>query len=164
MITAVQRTGPAILSAGGMVIVVMLVLSVADYNATRSLYGQGRANSYIPLADRTACPVVPDTVFCPVEMLNVTEDTDAVAVVVSEESGQMSVVERARIVRVPSEAQVLGLRPAAQLAPKRALRVASRWRRPRPPVEGRSPASRRPVGDRRARPVRRSASRGRGRP
>src|SRR4249919_3559435 len=33
--------------------------------------------------------------------LGITEDTDAVAVVVSEESGQMSVVERARIVRVP---------------------------------------------------------------
>ncbi len=38
--------------------------------------------------------------------LGVTEDTDAVAVVVSEETGQMSVVERARIVRVPSEAQL----------------------------------------------------------
>ena len=36
--------------------------------------------------------------------LGITEDTDAVAIVVSEESGQMSVVERARIVRVPSEA------------------------------------------------------------
>ena len=38
--------------------------------------------------------------------LGITQDTDAVAVVVSEESGQMSVVERARIVRVPSEAQL----------------------------------------------------------
>ncbi|HEY6570082.1 MAG TPA: diadenylate cyclase CdaA [Candidatus Limnocylindrales bacterium] len=38
--------------------------------------------------------------------LGITEDTDAVAVVVSEESGQMSVVERARIVRVPSETQL----------------------------------------------------------
>ena len=38
--------------------------------------------------------------------LGITEDTDAVAVVVSEESGQMSVVERARIVRVPTEAQM----------------------------------------------------------
>lgn len=38
--------------------------------------------------------------------LGITEDTDAVAVVVSEESGQMSVVERARIVRVPSVAQL----------------------------------------------------------
>jgi len=38
--------------------------------------------------------------------LGITEDTDAVAVVVSEENHQMSVVERARIVRVPSEAQL----------------------------------------------------------
>jgi diadenylate cyclase len=38
--------------------------------------------------------------------LGITEDTDAVAVVVSEESGQMSLVERARIVRIPSEAQL----------------------------------------------------------
>jgi diadenylate cyclase len=38
--------------------------------------------------------------------LGITEDTDAVAVVVSEENGQMSVVERARIVRVPTDAQL----------------------------------------------------------
>ncbi|MCJ7711843.1 MAG: diadenylate cyclase CdaA, partial [Chloroflexi bacterium] len=38
--------------------------------------------------------------------LGITEQTDAIAVVVSEENGQMSVVERARIVRVPSEAQL----------------------------------------------------------
>ena len=38
--------------------------------------------------------------------LGITEDTDAVAVVVSEENHQMSVVERARIVRVPSEGQL----------------------------------------------------------
>ncbi len=38
--------------------------------------------------------------------LGITEDTDAVAVVVSEENAQMSVVERARIVRVPTEAQL----------------------------------------------------------
>jgi diadenylate cyclase len=38
--------------------------------------------------------------------LGITEDTDAVAVVVSEESGQMSLVERARIVRIPSESQL----------------------------------------------------------
>ena len=35
MATAVRRTGPAIVSAGGIVVVVMLVLGVADYNATR---------------------------------------------------------------------------------------------------------------------------------
>ena len=39
--------------------------------------------------------------------LGITEETDAVAVVVSEENGQMSVVERARIVRVPTEAQLM---------------------------------------------------------
>src|SRR4051812_37793327 len=68
--------------------------------------------------------------------------------------------------RPPSEAQVLGLRPAAQLLPHlRALRVAPHWRRPRPPLAaGPWPASRRRAGDRRARPVRRSASRGRARP
>ena len=38
--------------------------------------------------------------------LGITEDTDAVVVVVSEESGQMSVVERARIVRIPTDAQL----------------------------------------------------------
>ncbi len=38
--------------------------------------------------------------------LGITEQTDAVAVVVSEESGRMSVVERARIVRVPNEQQL----------------------------------------------------------
>jgi diadenylate cyclase len=38
--------------------------------------------------------------------LGITEDTDAVAIVVSEESGHMSVVERARIVRVPTEVQL----------------------------------------------------------
>jgi diadenylate cyclase len=38
--------------------------------------------------------------------LGITEDTDAVAIVVSEENGQMSLVERARIVRVPTEAQL----------------------------------------------------------
>jgi RND superfamily putative drug exporter len=35
MAIALRRTAPAILSAGGIVVVVMLVLTVADYNATR---------------------------------------------------------------------------------------------------------------------------------
>jgi RND superfamily putative drug exporter len=35
MAIALKRTAPAIVSAGGIVVVVMLVLSVADYNATR---------------------------------------------------------------------------------------------------------------------------------
>ena len=60
--------------------------------------------------------------------------------------------------RPPSEAQVLGLMPAAQLAPQRAFSVASRWPRPRPALAWRGGwiASRRPVGDRRARPAERS--------
>ena len=38
--------------------------------------------------------------------LGITEQTDAVAVVVSEENGSMSLVERARIVRIPTEVQL----------------------------------------------------------
>src|SRR5215212_10455232 len=47
--------------------------------------------------------------------------------------------------RPPSEAQDLGLSPAAQLLPRwRASRVAPRWRRPRPQcAAGAWPASRR---------------------
>ncbi len=58
--------------------------------------------------------------------------------------------------RPPSEAQDLGLSPAAQLLPRlRALRVAPRWRRPRPILSsGPWPASRRRAGDRPARPAR----------
>ena len=62
--------------------------------------------------------------------------------------------------RPPSEAQVLGLMPAAQLAPQRAFSVASRWRRPRPLLMAGLPASRRPVGDTRARPAGRSQAHG----
>jgi diadenylate cyclase len=80
--------------------------------------------------------------------LGITEDTDAVAVVVSEENGQMSVVERARIVRVPSEAQLeralIGLLEAPNVPgrggtggdvrrPGR-LRIARRGRALPPPV------------------------------
>jgi iron complex outermembrane recepter protein len=50
---------------------------VSDYDATRELYGDGRSNSWVALADRTTCPVVPGTIFCPVEMLEVNEDTRA---------------------------------------------------------------------------------------
>jgi diadenylate cyclase len=95
--------------------------------------------------------------------LGITEDTDAVAVVVSEESGQMSVVERARIVRVPTEAQLeralagllethdvrgelggisRGL-PGPRRGSARRLRIAMRTvRRPEPlPAEPRVPQS-----------------------
>jgi diadenylate cyclase len=61
--------------------------------------------------------------------LGITEDTDAVAVVVSEENGQMSVVERARIVRVPTEAQLERALRALLEAPSTA--GIGRPRRPR---------------------------------
>lgn len=70
--------------------------------------------------------------------LGITEDTDAVAVVVSEENGQMSVVERARIVRVPSAAQLERALAALLESPSmpRGFRRAPRWSRrsvrPRP--------------------------------
>jgi putative transposase len=68
--------------------------------------------------------------------------------------------------RPRSEVQDLGLSPAAQLAPQRALRVAPHWRRPRPPAWRPVPwpASRRPAARRCARPARRAPSRARGRP
>ncbi|MEO8019168.1 MAG: TonB-dependent receptor [Pseudomonadota bacterium] len=52
---------------------------VSNYNATRALYGNGRSNSWVALADRTSCPVQPGNggLFCPVEQLDVTEDTNA---------------------------------------------------------------------------------------
>jgi putative transposase len=64
--------------------------------------------------------------------------------------------------RPPSEAQELGLSPAAQLAPQRALRVAPRWRGPRPCRVWSSvpwPANRRPAGGRPARLGRQARSR-----
>ena len=72
--------------------------------------------------------------------LGITEDTDAVAVVVSEESGQMSVVERARIVRVPNEAQLERALLAPAGGPERAGRPRP-WR-----LQGHPSA--RPVPDR----------------
>jgi iron complex outermembrane receptor protein len=49
---------------------------VNNYQATRDLYS-GRSNSWVALPDRTNCPVTTGTLFCPVEQLNVTEDTSA---------------------------------------------------------------------------------------
>ena len=80
--------------------------------------------------------------------LGITEDTDAVAVVVSEESGQMSVVERARIVRVPNEAQLeralLGLLEAPNVPGRPRARPAGGVRRPAGPAACASRAGRRP--------------------
>ena len=50
---------------------------VSNYDATRALYGSGRSNDWVALADRTVCPVQNGGLFCPVEQLHVTEDTDA---------------------------------------------------------------------------------------
>jgi hypothetical protein len=63
--------------------------------------------------------------------------------------------------RPPSEAQVLGLMPAAQLAPQRAFLVASHWRRPRPAwaCSVALLASRRRAGGMRARPAGRARAR-----
>ena len=49
---------------------------VDDYAANRALF-EGHSHDWVPLASRTNCPVVPGTLFCPVEQQNVTEDTDA---------------------------------------------------------------------------------------
>ena len=51
---------------------------VDDYEATKELYGDGRSNSWVALADRAcAVPESPGGMYCPVEMMNVTEDTRA---------------------------------------------------------------------------------------
>ena len=85
--------------------------------------------------------------------LGITEQTDAVVVVVSEENGQISLVERARIVRNLTEA---GLARAIQglLDPAGGRRGAFGWRsaNQRRGLEGRSPTTPR------ARPVRRTAA------
>ena len=88
--------------------------------------------------------------------LGITEQTDAVVVVVSEENGQISLVERARIVRNLTEA---GLARAIQglLDPASEGRGAFGWRTPRPQgLAGRAPRLReigrfvgRPTGQRR---------------
>ncbi len=86
--------------------------------------------------------------------LGITEDTDAITVVVSEESGQMSVVERARILRVPTEAQLvrtltsrletpvptgLGLLSGLGGRTRRRLRGVSRPARSEPPAGSGTP-------------------------
>jgi diadenylate cyclase len=76
--------------------------------------------------------------------LGITEQTDAVAVVVSEESGQMSVVERARIVRVPSEQQleraIASLLQAPSVANRATAGMLDRPRRGRLRIARRTPA------------------------
>jgi TonB-dependent receptor len=51
---------------------------VSNYDATKALYGNGRSNSFVALAERgCADPSSPGGLYCPVEMLTVTEDTRA---------------------------------------------------------------------------------------
>jgi len=54
---------------------------VASYDATRALYGNGRSNSWTALAERACADGLgargPGGLYCPVEMLHVTEDTRA---------------------------------------------------------------------------------------
>ena len=99
--------------------------------------------------------------------LGITEQTDAVVIVVSEENGQISLVERARIVRNLNEAQlarairtllipsgarsVLGIRTGARRAGGRAPRLADLGR-----FVGRSRAGAEPRPDRADRPAKES--------
>jgi len=51
---------------------------VSSYDATRELYGSGRSNSWVALAERAcADDTSPSGLYCPVEALDVTEDTRA---------------------------------------------------------------------------------------
>ena len=91
--------------------------------------------------------------------LGITEQTDAVVVVVSEENGQVSLVERARIVRNLSEAAARLGRSATLLAPDRAAGgrlgpAASAGRRDRRPARRASPISGRLRGTQPAGPTR----------
>ncbi|HEU4600984.1 MAG TPA: TonB-dependent receptor [Steroidobacteraceae bacterium] len=50
---------------------------VKNYQRTIDAFGNGNSNSWVPLAQRTTCPVVQGTVFCPVEQQVISEDVDA---------------------------------------------------------------------------------------
>ncbi|HEY5809344.1 MAG TPA: TonB-dependent receptor, partial [Povalibacter sp.] len=50
---------------------------IDSYQATLDTFGNGRSNSWIPLGERTNCPVETGTVYCPVEMQDITEDINA---------------------------------------------------------------------------------------
>ena len=49
---------------------------VDDYAANIALFG-GHSHDWVPLAERTNCPVTAGTLYCPVEQQQVTEDIDA---------------------------------------------------------------------------------------
>jgi TonB-dependent receptor len=48
-----------------------------NYQRTIDAFGHGNSNSWVPLGSRTNCAVVPGTLFCPVEMQDISEDTSA---------------------------------------------------------------------------------------
>jgi TonB-dependent receptor len=53
---------------------------VENYAKNIALFGDGHSNSWIPLGDRTNCPVDPNSpggLYCPIEQQNVSEDVDA---------------------------------------------------------------------------------------
>jgi diadenylate cyclase len=98
--------------------------------------------------------------------LGITEATDALVVVVSEENGRMSLVERARIVRIGTEAQLARamrdlLQPSATASGRlrgggggtggdggtRRLLARGRVRRPTPPGDSRPERVSDPVDD-----------------
>ena len=91
--------------------------------------------------------------------LGITEQTDAVVIVVSEENGQVSLVERARIVRNLNEAQ-LARAIRSLLAPTAGRRPFGR----RPPGDGTGPGGRAPRLAELSRRVARSRPRRAGRP
>lgn len=61
---------------GGGVFVHPNIEMVRNYQSTIDTFA-GRSNSWVPLADRTNCDVQEGTLFCPVEMQDVSEDVDA---------------------------------------------------------------------------------------
>lgn len=62
--------------SGGTFVVPSFAL-IDNYARTIETFGNGNSNTWVPLGMRTNCPVVPGTLFCPVEMQNVSEDTSA---------------------------------------------------------------------------------------
>jgi iron complex outermembrane recepter protein len=54
------------------------IATVADYNATKTLYGGGNSNSWVALGARGCADATsPESLYCPVEMMDVNEDTRA---------------------------------------------------------------------------------------
>lgn len=101
---------------------------VKNYQATIDAF-DGNSNSWVPLAERTNCPVVSGTVFCPVEMQKVSEDTDA-AYVMLKFGG-----EDARIGNVSVRGNV-GVRWVKTSVEATGGTAYPLWVQPSPPSEG----------------------------